>query len=116
VVVTWRFLIDENLEPDLVTLLRRESIDAEHVQETVGKGTDDTAIAEYALENDLIIVTNNVSDFAHQPSEDHAGLALVYDDTRPPSALATAIKAMVETYDEYGGTDAFHHDRVDDYP
>lgn len=55
----YRILVDENLDPQTVLFCRNRGHDAVHVEETLGKGTDDEVIAEYARNEDYVVVTND---------------------------------------------------------
>jgi len=81
---TWRFLLDENIDPKVATYLDKEDLFAVHVRDTVGQGADDEEdVLPYAREHDLIIVTSDVKDFGALSSKLHAGIILLYDDTMP---------------------------------
>jgi predicted nuclease of predicted toxin-antitoxin system len=56
-------LIDENLTPELVKLARSRGFRAVHVNEVNLRTLDDARVARYALEHDMILVTNNMADF-----------------------------------------------------
>lgn len=104
---TWRFLLDENIDPKVATYLEKEGLTAEHVRDSLGQGADDEDdVLPYAREHDLIIVTSDVKDFGMLPSEAHAGIVLLYDDTMPAYRVASALIRMVDTYpnrDEFAG-------------
>jgi predicted nuclease of predicted toxin-antitoxin system len=74
-----RFLIDECLSIDLVAVARQAGHDAQHVAHIGKAGWKDWNVARYASDGDLLLVTNNASDFrqtyAGQPL--HAGLIIV---------------------------------------
>jgi predicted nuclease of predicted toxin-antitoxin system len=60
----WRFLLDENIDPKTVTYLEKEGIHAEHVRDALWTGADDMAdIIPYARDEELVIVTSDVTDF-----------------------------------------------------
>ena len=59
-------LIDENLTPALVKFARRRGFAAQHVNDVNLRTARDGAVARYALRHDLVIVTNNMSDFRRQ--------------------------------------------------
>jgi len=103
----WRFLLDENIDPKVATYLNKEDLFAVHVRDTVGKGADDEDdVLPYARDNDLIIVTSDVKDFGGLPSDSHAGIILLYDDTMPAYRVASALITMADTYpsrDEFAG-------------
>jgi len=50
-------------------------------------------------------VTSDVTDFAPLPSDAHAGVLLLYDDTMPAYRVAAAIISLT---DAYPGRDEFH--------
>jgi len=74
-----RFLIDECLSVDLVTVAGESGYEARHVAHVGRAGWKDWNVARYASEGDFILVTNNASDFrqlyAAQPL--HAGLGIL---------------------------------------
>ena len=53
----FRLLIDENVETEVAVFLRNRGHHAEHVQEGIGKGTENLDLAGYARQNDLAVVT-----------------------------------------------------------
>jgi predicted nuclease of predicted toxin-antitoxin system len=52
-----RFLVDENLSPQLCAFLTAGGNTAEHTNEVVGPGATDTEILAYATENSATVVT-----------------------------------------------------------
>jgi predicted nuclease of predicted toxin-antitoxin system len=106
----WRFLLDENIDPKVATYLEKADISAIHIRDSLGLGADDeTDILPYAREHDRIVLTSDVTDFAPLPSERHAGLVLLYDDTMPAYRVASALIALVEAYqsrERFGGREA----------
>lgn len=71
----WQFFLDENIDPKVGNYLEKENLYAEHVRDTLGQGADDKDdVLPYARENDLIVVTSDVKDFASLPDDIHAGL------------------------------------------
>ncbi len=74
-----RFLIDECLSIDLVTVAQEAGHDAYHVAHAGKAGWKDWNVARYAREGDFILVTNNAGDFrriyAAQPL--HPGLIII---------------------------------------
>jgi hypothetical protein len=95
----WRFLLDENVDPKVATYLEKEALYAEHVRDALGQGADDEDdVLPYAREFDLITVTSDVSDFGNLPSEAHAGVVLLYDDTMRAYRVASALITMTDAY------------------
>ena len=63
-----RLLVNENLEPALVAVLRSRGYEATHVQETLGNGVIDDEIARYVNETDTfssrtIAISSTTLDF-----------------------------------------------------
>ena len=100
---SWRFLIDENLNPDIVDELRQLEIDAEHFLAVLFPGADDFEdILPHCRETGTILVTNNVVDFnpTSLSHDDHAGIVIVHDKNRPAAEIAAELKRIVEAYSD----------------
>lgn len=99
----WKFLVDENLSPQIAETLRKEGIDAEHIKTSdgIGLGASDTDLREFCRTQGRIIVTND-PDFRNFPVDDHAGVVMVHDDAPPATELGWALLALVEEYDDPG--------------
>lgn len=98
---SWRFLIDENLNPEIVDELRRFGIDAEHILTVLFAGADDFEdILPHCRETGTILVTNNVVDFnpTSLSRDDHVGIVIVHDKNRPAAEIAAELKRIVEAY------------------
>ena len=74
-----RFLVDECLSPTLVDAAREAGFDAYHLVHIGGASWADWRIAAYAVDRDLILVTNNRTDFQelYSRQEIHPGLVIV---------------------------------------
>jgi|GEM_PF-344953 len=97
----WRFLVDENLNPNIVRELRHHGIEAEHVLDALFEGADDFEdVLPYCLETDSVLVTNNVRDFnaAGLSTTDHAGIVIVHDKERPAEEIAAELRRMASAY------------------
>lgn len=74
-----RFLIDECLTVDLVSVASQAGHEAQHVARVGKAGWKDWNVARHAAEGDFVVVTNNASDFRRlyttQPL--HAGLVII---------------------------------------
>jgi len=74
-----RFLINECLSIDLVSVAGQAGYDAQHVAHVGKGGWKDWNVVRYASDGDFVLVTNNASDFrrlyATQPL--HAGLVVL---------------------------------------
>jgi hypothetical protein len=92
----WRFLLDENIDPETATYLEREGLEAEHVPDVLGQGADDEHdILPYARTEDRVVVTSDVADFAAVEGVD---VVLLYDDTTPAHRTASGLVALVDAY------------------
>ena len=74
-----RFLIDECLTIDLVSIARQAGREAQHVAHIGKAGGKDWNVARYAAEGDFVVVTNNESDFRrlYATQRLHAGLMII---------------------------------------
>jgi predicted nuclease of predicted toxin-antitoxin system len=74
-----RFLIDECLSVDLVSVASQAGHDAQHVARVGKAGWKDWNVVRHATDGDFVLVTNNASDFrrlyAAQPL--HPGLVII---------------------------------------
>ena len=85
----------------MATYLDKADLVAEHVRDVLGQGAADRDdILPYAREHDRIIVTSDVNDFGALPTEAHAGIILLYDDS---------IRGPDVDYFPFGGTEAWGH-------
>jgi predicted nuclease of predicted toxin-antitoxin system len=77
--VTLRFLIDENLSPDLTSIANLAGFYAVSVVHVGLAGTPDHILADIAERQDLIIVTNNAVDFRrlYALRKLHSGLVVI---------------------------------------
>jgi predicted nuclease of predicted toxin-antitoxin system len=94
----WRFLVDENLEPQIAHELETRGFEAESIRDTIGKGVDDPTVLEYARRNDAIILTSDVNDFGPLDNEQHRGLLLLYSDETSAHRVATAVADLVAAF------------------
>jgi predicted nuclease of predicted toxin-antitoxin system len=58
-----RFLIDECLSVDLLSVAGQAGHDAQHVAHIGRAGLKDWDVVRYAQDGDFVLVTNNASDF-----------------------------------------------------
>jgi predicted nuclease of predicted toxin-antitoxin system len=74
-----RFLIDECLSPDLVTIARQANHEAYHVVHVGKAGWKDWNVVRHAADGDFVLVTNNASDFRRLYAAEtlHAGLVIL---------------------------------------
>ena len=74
-----RFLVDECLSVELVTVAAEEGYEAHHVAHVGKAGWKDWNVLRHACENDFVLVTNNAADFRKLYAEEplHAGLVIL---------------------------------------
>jgi len=74
-----RLPLDEDLSPVVAQLLSNSGIDATHVRNRARLGTSDKEVLELAFNEDRILVTANVRDFANLASSTdlHRGIILI---------------------------------------
>lgn len=97
------FLIDENLTPELATVIAARGFRAHVVsRDRKLKGRSDAVIARFAIENDLIIVTNNVVDFEkiYIRKEYHPGLVFICAESPQLRRKDCQLKMMEVALDE----------------
>ena len=74
-----RFLIDECLTIDLLSIAGQAGHEAQHVAHVGKAGWKDWNVARYAAEGDFVVVTNNASDFRklYATQSLHTGLVII---------------------------------------
>ena len=115
-----RFLIDECLTVDLVTVAGKSGHEAQHVAHVGRAGWKDWNVVRYARGGDFVLVTNNASDFRqlYAAQQLHAGLIKI--DLRQPRReiaasmrdLRRARRMVVSDPEILGGDPVFRGTRV----
>src|SRR5271156_3739649 len=74
-----KFLIDECLSIDFVSVASQTGHDAHHVAHVGKAGWKDWNVVRYARDGDFVLVTNNASDFRRLYAAEalHAGLVIL---------------------------------------
>lgn len=90
------FLVDECLHVSLVDVLHAAGHLARHVARCGMQGYADHSILKAALEEDLVLVTNNAVDFRrlHGREELHPGLVIIVPNV-PPEMQCRLLKAVL---------------------
>jgi predicted nuclease of predicted toxin-antitoxin system len=85
--LTFRFLFDECLSPELESFAHNLGFDAYHVKHLGKLGASDRAVSLYAIENDLIVVTNNRADYVriYRLFDLHPGLIIIIPNVAIPA-------------------------------
>ena len=86
-----KFLIDECLHLKLGDVASRAGYYAGHVVRLGLTGKTDTHVFEYAVKNDLTLVTNNAADFRKlaKKSKIHAGVIILVPNVPPAHSRRT---------------------------
>jgi len=81
-----RFLIDECLSVDLVSVAHQSGHDAQHVARIGKAGWKDWNVMRHAREGDFTLVTNNAGDFRRLYAGEslHAGLVIIIPNVGRP--------------------------------
>jgi predicted nuclease of predicted toxin-antitoxin system len=81
-----RFLLDECITPNLVTIARQAGFEAYHVVHVGKAGWKDWNVFRHAIEGDFVLVTNNASDFRrlYASAPLHVGLVLLLPSVERP--------------------------------
>ena len=74
-----RFLVDECLSPSLAREAEASGFEAYHMAHIGRAGSSDREIVTYAISRDMVLVTNNASDFRrlYSAQEVHPGLVIL---------------------------------------
>jgi predicted nuclease of predicted toxin-antitoxin system len=96
-----RFLIDECLSLELVTVAAEAGYESYHVVHIGKAGWKDWNVILHACENDLVLVTNNAADFRklYAQRQLHAGLVILIPNVTLELQIVLfrhAVKKLVE--------------------
>jgi len=98
--MTYRLVLDENVEHEVLHRLENYGHDVEHVDfvPELGKGTDDHPIAQYSLDTDRLIVTYD-DDFVLEIDEaEYRGTFYLDDATLSVEKVADVIQTVSRHY------------------
>ena len=93
--MTYRVLVDENLDPQTALFLRNRDHDAVHVADVLGSGTKDADIAAHAREHEYVVLTND-RDFTDPTLNRDLTVVLVANNDTPADEIADAIDEIAE--------------------
>lgn len=93
-------LLDENLEHEVLHRLRKFGHEAEHIDFHVDlqKGDEDETIAQYSLENSVLIVTYDDDFEDHYDESDYWGVLLLTDNDWSATDIADTVHRILELY------------------
>ena len=98
-----RFLVDECLSVELVTVAAEAGYEAHYVAHVGKAGWKDWNVLRHACENDFVLVTNNAADFRKLYAEEslHAGLVILIPNV-PADLQKCLFKSAVNKLTAYG--------------
>lgn len=110
---TARILLDEHVGRVFERLLRERGHEVEQAKDRFGEYTTDDALLQWCADNDVVLVTNNASDFEplHR-KHDHAGILLYYEQALPDTDPEGLARTVDEVFNQYG-TDGVKNELVD---
>jgi uncharacterized protein with PIN domain len=95
----WRFLIDENLHPQIANYLDNEGFEAAYVPAVTFEGADDEEdILPFARTHDHIVVTNDLRHFTQREDDEHVGIILVYDGKLTAFEIFSGLLDIIDAY------------------
>jgi len=96
-----KFLIDENLSPDVVRFFADRGVFAQHVAHIGLVGATDATVWQYAFDHDQTVVTVNGADYAElaRSSDLHAGLVIILEGGL---SRAAQCELLLSVLDELG--------------
>lgn len=95
--MTVRFLCDENVEEETLVHLRNEGIQAVHVSEKPGSSAPDPSVANTAIEEDAILLTND-SDFLDRERFPELRAFYYPRNDLPAHRVADRIVRVIDSY------------------
>jgi predicted nuclease of predicted toxin-antitoxin system len=98
-----RFLVDECLSLELVTVAAEAGYEAHHIAHVGKAGWKDWNVVRHARENNFVLVTNNAADFRKLYAEEslHAGLVVLIPNV-PTNLQRRLFKRAVAKLTEFG--------------
>jgi predicted nuclease of predicted toxin-antitoxin system len=107
------FLLDENIAAPLAHKLAKAGHNVERVVSVsaLGEGVDDTAIRQYAVQEEHLIVTSDI-DFVQMPVESHSGVFYVPDQSLPSDELYNIIQCVIEAFPNRKAMETVSYPRV----
>jgi predicted nuclease of predicted toxin-antitoxin system len=96
--VNVKLLLDENLSPRVAATLCSEGVDACGVRDRGMLKASDAEVLKRAFEEDRVLVTKNVGDFATlaHASELHAGIVMLGDGALTADELLPLLRRVIQ--------------------
>lgn len=98
--MTYRLVLDENVEHEVCHRLKNYGHDVEHVDfvPSLGKGTGDDSIARYSVETDRVIVTYDDDFVLDVDEESYRAVLYISDAGLTVKQIADVIHAVSQQY------------------
>lgn len=99
-----RILTDEHIAKAIVQQLRNKGVDVDRVEDTVGKGTLDPAILEYAYDNGCTFLTHDEAIVGHTTNrlnsgKNHNGVFIAPNHLRGTKGIGPIVKYVTEWHE-----------------
>lgn len=95
----WAFFVDSNLESRIAETLRSEGYRAEHADHVLDPDADDEAdILPYVRDQELIVITADVKNFARFDESRHEGVFFLNNQRASAYQIANAVFDIVDAY------------------
>lgn len=93
-------LLDENVEREVLSRLQKRDHTVEHIEfhPELGKGTDDTPIAEFSRQSEWVIVTYDPDFVTDHDRSEYFGAIYFEDATLSAKQVADVLDAMLNHY------------------
>ena len=96
------FLLDENIEHEVLHRLEKYGYDTVHVEREpdLGKGTTDTTLAEFSNAHDRVIVTYDDDFIVDHDHSEYFGVVFFGEDSLSARQVADILHTMADLYPE----------------
>jgi hypothetical protein len=95
----WAFFVDANLEPEVATILDEKGHRAEYSDYTLDEDADDEDdILPYVRQEELIVITADVKNFAAFDESRHEGVFYLNDQRASAYRIASAVLDIIDQY------------------
>ena len=91
--MAYRVLVDENIDPRTADSLREKGHESVHVDEALGKGTEDPPIADHARQQEYLLLTND-ADFLRPDLREDLTVLYCPENTLRAEAIATLVDEL----------------------
>jgi hypothetical protein len=113
----FRILTDEHIAGAIVQQLRNNGVDVARVEDTIGKGTPDPDVLEYAYQHGYTFLTHDEAIVAHTTSrlnsgKSHAGVFIAPNHLRGKKGIGPVVEYVTEWHEVIAAGAATLQDEV----